>query len=99
MKFDKTYLLEKAAVALALMKRFRFILIFIIFSTMYGYIMMQVTAINEQLPSEKQITDKVTASPRPKIEQELIDKITSLEQENVQVKTIFNDARQNPFAE
>lgn len=99
MKLDKTLLLDKLAVTLAFFKRFRFILTFIVFSVMYGYIMVQITAINEQQPSEKQISEKITASPRPKIEQELVDQITSLESQNVQVKTIFNEARKNPFSE
>lgn len=99
MKLDKTLLLEKISILGALFKRFRFMTIFIIFSIMYGYIMIQVTTINNQTPSNKQINDKVTASPRPKIDKELVDKITSLEEQNVQIKTIFNEARKNPFAE
>jgi hypothetical protein len=99
MKLNQAGLLEKLSVVLVFFKRFRFITIFILFSLMYGYVLVQVTTINEQTPSEKKISDKVTALPRPKIDQQLIDKITSLEEENVQVKTIFNDARKNPFAE
>jgi len=99
MKLDKALLLEKLAVLATFIRRFRFIVVFVIFSAMYGYILMQVNAINERQPTNKQVTDKVTASPRPKIDETLIDKITSLEEGNVQVKTIFNDARKNPFAE
>jgi hypothetical protein len=99
MKLDKATLLEQASKLMALVKRFRFITIFVIFSLMYGYILVQVNAINQKMPSDKQVSDKVTALPRPKIDPGLVDKITSLEEENIQVKTIFNDARKNPFAE
>ncbi|HTE22153.1 MAG TPA: hypothetical protein VK674_03865 [Candidatus Limnocylindria bacterium] len=98
-RLDKTQLLEKATVLVTFIRRFRFIVVFVIFSVMYGYIITQVNGINARPPSDKQIADKATASPRPKIDQSLVDKITSLEEENVQVKTIFNEARKNPFAE
>jgi hypothetical protein len=99
MKIDKTALLEQISKLLTLIKRFRFITIFVIFSLMYGYILVQVNAINQKAPSDKQVSDKVTALPQPKIDQGLIDKITSMEEESVQVKSIFSDARKNPFAE
>lgn len=99
MKLDKAYLLDKAALLAALIKRFRFILVFVAFSIMYAYILTQVNAINAREPSDKQITDKATAAPRTKIDPELAKQITSLEEENIDIKTIFNEARKNPFAE
>lgn len=99
MKLDKNYLLDKISILLTLIKRFRFLIAFTVFSSMYGYILMQVNAINAREPSMKQITEKVIAAPRTKVDEELVDKISSLEEQNVQVKTIFNEARKNPFAE
>lgn len=99
MKLDKSYLLDKTALLAAFIRRFRFIIVFAIFSLMYGYIMIQVNAINAREPSDKQISDKATAAPRTKIDPKLADKITSLEEENIDIKTIFNKTRKNPFAE
>jgi hypothetical protein len=99
MKLDKAYLLDKAAILTAFVKRFRFVIAFATFSLMYGYVLMQVNTINTREPSEKQITDKATAAPRTKVDPELAEKITSLEDQNIQIQTIFNEARKNPFAE
>jgi hypothetical protein len=99
MKLDKTYLLDKLAIATAFVKRFRFLLAFLVFSGMYGYIIMQVNAINTREPSAVQISEKATSAPRTKVDEELVEEITSLEEQNVQVKTIFNEARKNPFSE
>ncbi len=99
MKLDKTYLLDKISLLAAFVKRFRFIIVFAIFSTMYGYILMQVNAIDARQPSEKKISDQATAAPRTKVDPELAEKIISLEEQNVQIRTLFNQARKNPFAE
>jgi hypothetical protein len=99
MKLDKTLILQKLAIVITFIKRFRFIIVFTVFSLMYGYVMTQVNAINTKVPTEKQIADKATTAPKTKVDPELVDKITSLEEENVQIKTIFNEARKNPFVE
>ncbi|SRR5690554_4946691 len=99
MKLDKAYLLDKIALLAVFIKRFRFILVFVAFSVMYAYVLMQVNAISSRVPSEKQITDKTTAAPRTKIDPEMAKQITSLEEESIDIKTLFNEARKNPFAE
>lgn len=99
MKLDKIAILDKLAIVITFVKRFRFIIAFIVFSVMYGYIMVQVNNISQRQPTEKQITEKATAVPKTKVDEDLAEQITSLEDQNVQVKTIFNEARKNPFAE
>lgn len=99
MKLDKSSILNQLAGIIAFIKRFRFIIAFIVFSAMYGYVMTQVSSINQQQPSEKQITEKATAAPKTKVDEDLAEQITSLEDQNVQVQTIFNEARKNPFSE
>lgn len=99
MKLDKTYLLDKAAILATFIKRFRFILVFAAFSMMYAYVLMQVNAINARQPSNVQITEKTTAAPRTKIDPRAAEQITSLQENSVDIKAIFNEARKNPFAE
>ena len=99
MKLDKQLILEKLSIAAEFVKRFRFILVFTIFSVLYGYILIQVNGIIAKKPSESQISEKATAAPKTKIDPKLAEKITSLEDQNIQIKTIFSDARKNPFAE
>jgi hypothetical protein len=99
MKLDKTAILKQLSTVGEFIKRFRFVIAFAIFGALYAYILTQVSAINIKAPSEAQITDQVTTAPRTKVDPELAEKIKSLEEENVQVKTIFNEARKNPFDE
>lgn len=99
MKLDKATILNQLAGITTFAKRFRFIIAFIIFSTMYGYILLQVSSINQKQPSEKQIAEKTSTAPKTKVDEDLAEQITSLEDQNVQVQTIFNEARKNPFSE
>lgn len=99
MKLDKQYLIEKASLVASFVKRFRFVIAFAIFSIMYGYILLQVNTIESKQPDEKKVSEQAAASPQTKISPALAEKITSLEDQNVQIKTLFNTARKNPFAE
>lgn len=99
MKLDKTYLLGIIARAETLIKRFRFIIVFAVFSLMYGYLLLQVNITNNREPDVSQIKGDSTSAPRSKIDPNIADKITSLEEENIDIKAIFNEARKNPFTE
>lgn len=99
MRLDKAYLLDKISLLATFVKRFRFILVFAVFSIMYGYILTQVNTIEAQRPSAKKISEQTTVAPQTKVDPELAQKITSLEEQNVQIRTLFNQARENPFAE
>lgn len=99
MKLEKAFLLDKLTLLAAPIKRFRFILVFIAFSIMYAYIIMQVNTISLRQPSDKQIKDKVTATPQTKLDPNLTEQLNTLEETNIDIKAIFNDARKNPFAE
>lgn len=99
MKLDKTYLTEKISILVTTIKRFRFIFAFVIFSIMYSHILIRVNTINGEQPSEKKIQDQTMTAPRTQVDPKLVQKIISLEEQNVQIKTLFNQARNNPFAE
>lgn len=99
MKLDKAAILNKLAVVIMFVKRFRFVIAFAVFSSMYAYILMQVNTISQQRPSEVKIAEKATSSPKTRVDEELVEQIASLEEQNVQVRTIFNEARKNPFSE
>lgn len=99
MKLDKSYLTNKIIILATFIKRFRFVIVFAIFSSMYGYILLQVNLIDSKEPTAVQITEKTTKAPHTSIDPKLVEKITSLEEENVDIKTIFNETRKNPFTE
>jgi len=99
MKINNDQLLDKVTRLMSFIKRFRFMFAFAIFSLMYGYLIVQMNNISSREPNESQISSQTSSAPQTKIDPKLADKITSLEEENIEIKTIFNEARKNPFSE
>lgn len=50
-------------------------------------------------PTETEVINKVNELNTPKLDQDSINKILLLEDQNIEVKTLFEAARQNPFQE
>ena len=50
-------------------------------------------------PSSSDVVNKVNELHSPKLDQNAVNKILLLEDQNVEVKALFNSARQNPFQE
>lgn len=80
-------------------KRYSIIIFIIIFGALYGYLVYTAGQQAELEPSQKQISDAYTGISRPQLDAAIADKLRSLESSNVDVQTIFNDARNNPFSE
>lgn len=66
---------------------------------MYGLVIWQIRAYVTQEPSESEVAQELTSINIPKVDEEAIKQITQLEDSNVQVKALFENARQNPFNE
>lgn len=69
----------------------------VLVGAIYGYILVQISTLSTAEPSEASISDQVQTARMPHIPESLITQLQELEDTNVAVKTIFNEARQNPF--
>lgn len=81
------------------LKRYAFIICFIVFGGMYGYIIFTAGQQAQIEPSESSVNDKYKAASRPKLDEDTARKLKSLESSNIEVKSIFDEARKNPFSE
>lgn len=50
-------------------------------------------------PTSSEVDSKVNELQTPRLDQSAVKKILDLQDQNVEVKALFNDARQNPFQE
>ncbi len=71
----------------------------IVVSVLYAFLIVRTNQLAQSEPSDEAVTEKLKATPRPKIDQATANKLEQLEDQNVQVKTLFNNARSNPFSE
>jgi hypothetical protein len=50
-------------------------------------------------PGEDDITQELKSVQRPKVDEDALQKIQDLQDQNVTVKTLFKNTRNNPFKE
>lgn len=80
-------------------KRYIVMSFFIFLALLYGGIIVRINMLNRQEPTEEAVTEKLQNAKRPRIDQDTINKIKELEDNSVDVQSLFKDARNNPFQE
>lgn len=64
-----------------------------------GFLVYKINQFSNLDPEPEQVAQEQNVIKRIKIDQATIDKIQSLEQRNIAVKSLFKDARDNPFSD
>ncbi len=65
----------------------------------YGFLVFRINTLASQEPDEDAVTERLKTVQRPRIDEDALSKIEKLEDQNIQLKTLFQDARDNPFVE
>lgn len=99
MNIDKAAITTYANKALALLQTHALFLGIAVFGLLYAYIILQVTTLSNKEPDEAAVAKQYQTVPHPKVDKEVAKTIEGLESQNVNVQTIFNQARENPFSE
>ena len=84
---------------LARIKRFEVITFVVLLVGLYGFLIMQISSSATSEPTQAQVMEELGTVKRLKIDQDSIDKIQQLEDQNVVVQSLFQEARDNPFSE
>lgn len=86
-----------ANTALGKFRMYRIFLFFLAVAGLYGYIVWRVNVYSAIEPDATEASSQ--AVKQPHINKNLAEKMQKLEDNNVNVKTLFDEARNNPFAE
>jgi len=71
---------------------------FIVFvALVYGIVLLRLNSLNNQQPTEDQVTSQVKAARIPHIDQSVVQQLQSLQDHSVSVQALFDQARNNPF--
>jgi hypothetical protein len=73
------------------------ILIFLV--AIYGFLSWRIAVLMQAEPDDSKVSAQLQAVGVPKVDPEVISKISTLEDNSVSVQTLFDQARQNPFSE
>ena len=73
-------------------------LFFLIVAAMYGFLLLQIMLLSNVQPKDNEVKSQISRL-NPNIDQKAAQQLQSLEDNSVNVQTLFNDARNNPFGE
>lgn len=82
-----------------MLKRYAvFIFIVLVLGT-YVFLVQHIGALISKEPTQAQIDSKAKPVNKLVVDQEAVKKISELESQNIDVQTLFDNARENPFTE
>ncbi len=74
--------------------------IFIVsFLFIYTFLVIRINLLNQQEPSDDAVSEKLKTVQRPKTDKDTLTKIQELQDQNVEIQSLFKQARDNPFSE
>lgn len=99
MKQDLKKTLERIKPIITLLKRYVVMIFILGFLGVYTYLVMRVNTLVQTEPTTDQLSEKLKDIKRTKIDQSAIKSIEQLQDQNIEVKSLFEHARDNPFSE
>jgi len=72
---------------------------FLLFMLVCSGLVLQIGQLSRQDPSDDAVSEKLSTIKTPKIDPATLKKIQQLQDQNVDVKSLFDQARNNPFSE
>ncbi len=79
--------------------RYSTLIFIVLLLGMYSFLMFRINALNGSEPTDEAVAERLQSTKRPKIDQSAVDKIEQLQDNSVEVQTLFDEARENPFHE
>jgi hypothetical protein len=96
-KFNVKSLFAKGDRGLETVRRFSFVLFISFVALLYGFVLLRINSLSNAQPSNNSVTSQVQAAQVPHIEESVVKHLESLHNNSVNVQTLFNEARSNPF--
>lgn len=90
---------EKYNALLHQLHKYSLILFIVLVVGVYGFVVFKIQSLSSQEPSETDISSQVQAAKIPKIDQNVVLQLQSLQDNSVNVQKLFVEARTNPFQE
>lgn len=92
-------LIAKAQPIFEFCKRYSVFILVIITLIIVSFFVFRINQYSNVEPSDTNISEKLKTVQRPKIDKAILDKIDRLQGQNIQVQSLFDKARNNPFSE
>ena|SRR6266496_2161058 len=81
------------------LSKYTVVLFLLLLAATYGYVLFRISVQVNVQPSDTDITTQAKASAVPHVDPTAVKQLESLQDNSVNVKSLFNQARSNPFHE
>lgn len=99
MKLSLNTILAKLNPLLVLLKKYGAFVLVIVFLGVYVYLVQHIGQLIQDEPNQATVDSAVKPVDRLKVDQNAVQKMKDLEAQNIDVQSLFDQARQNPFTE
>lgn len=80
-------------------RKYASVVIFLLFMAVYGYMIAQINSLSNPTLDQSTVAAEAKALPKLKLDEEAVKKLQSLNDNSVNVQTLFEQGRSNPFEE
>lgn len=99
MKLDSRNITAQLTIVLKALKRYALLWFVLFLAGVYGFVCFQIYNASKAQPADADITTQEQSAAAPRIDASVVDQILALQDHSVNVKTLFEQARKNPFSE
>jgi predicted negative regulator of RcsB-dependent stress response len=99
MKITSTSLKENIEKATTSLRRYSVPAFLLFLLAIYGFLGWRIVSLNQVEPDQAAVTAQLKTAGVPRIDPDALSKIQQLQDNSVEVKTLFDQARSNPFQE
>ncbi len=99
MKLDIASLKNSSTHAARLARKHTVAIFLLFFLAIYGFLGARIITLNQVQPDQSSVADKLKTAGVPNIDQGVLNKIQQLQDNSVNVQTLFDNARSSPFQE
>jgi hypothetical protein len=85
--------------ALKTVRRYTVLIFVLVVTSVFGFLVMRIGSLTQTEPNDDLILERLQTLQRPRIDESTIEKINQLESQNIDVQSLFQQARDNPFSE
>lgn len=99
MKQNIQVLKHKLIASLRLLGKYAAVVFVLFFVVIYSFLLWRIITLNQIQPSQSDLDAQLQTAKVPHIDQSVVDKIKQLQDNSVNVQTLFDKARSSPFQE
>ena len=81
------------------LNRYTGLFFFVLIAGIYGFVVLRINTLADVQPTSDDISAQAPAASIPKIDPKVVKQLETMKDNSVNVKTLFQDARNNPFQE